>query len=970
MLLWRYVSPGAGPLPFPIGGRLGCFPIIYMYIERAFPSYVSHDSYISLLMKFKTCLLTLLFLLPAFTASLGEGGLRFRDGHPRYLTDASGKEATWTLIHEQPWAADVFRQLQERTDAYVARGPEWLTSRLQMYWKTHATEVYIRGEYFDHAGGEKAPCPTVMYTGARSNATDYVRPRLDELTPYAEDERGLWLAPKRDPEKREWVRIDKTGTMIQSINVEILGIARDAAFLWWMTGEEGYAQLAGSVFDTYMTGIYYRNVPQDLNHGHQQTLVGMTTFEVIHEDALKALVPLYDFLYGYLQQTKPEKMDIYAGAFKKWADNIVANGVPHNNWNLIEARFLLDIALILEDDADYPDGKGRGFYTDCVLNRSSIRQWSLRDLAAYGFDGQTGIWAEAPGYASVVVGDFADFASLMARNLDYDLLGLLPVVPRAVEAMPQYLFPNRMMVGFGDTHPGYLRTDIFSRMVENAQRYGKKEQERRFTALWRLFDPEKVAALSEKSGGTQGENLRMPVAVTSFFTEKPLQLDGTIPAASIDSCVTPTFYAPNVSWVVQRNGMDPQRSLMVSLSGSDGNHMHANGIGMELYGRGYVLAPDAGIGLTLYSGLDYLEYYSQFPAHNTVCVDGVSSYPIMKSNHAFRLSGCFPEPGSRRANYAAVSYSEVDFREPETQSDQRRLLSIVAAPDSLGYYVDIFRSRRTDGKDKMHDYFYHNLGQTMTLTASDGSDLGLAPTEELAFAGAHLYAYSYLFDKKKADTSADVRSDFTIRMPDADDITMTLWMKGYESRSVFSALSPMTEGLSRIREMPYNIKEQPTLTFVARQKGEAWTRPFVALFEPSSVQMPGSIRSVDFPAVESDGAESAVGIRVTHKKGRVDRILSTDNPASLCTMEGMKAKAAYALWVGPAEQDGCILFLGSGTWLEVPGVRVEAAELCDVLLERRNGKWYYSASKPCLAQLDGHEFRLEAAMEPRPVVAD
>ena len=31
--------------------------------------------------------------------------------------------------------------------------------------------------------------------------------------------------------------------------------------------------LAASVFDTYMTGIYYRNVPKDLNHGHQQTLV-------------------------------------------------------------------------------------------------------------------------------------------------------------------------------------------------------------------------------------------------------------------------------------------------------------------------------------------------------------------------------------------------------------------------------------------------------------------------------------------------------------------------------------------------------------------------------------------------------------------------------------------------------------------------------------------------------------------------
>ena len=92
---------------------------------------------------------------------------------------------------------------------------------------------------------------------------------------------------------------------------------------------------------------------------------------------------------------------------------------------------------------------------------------------------------------------------------------------------------------------------------------------------------------------------------------------------SIEDFVSPLFYAPNVSWLVQRNGMHPRNSLMISLNGSEGNHMHANGISMELYGKGYVLGPDAGIGLFLYSGLDYAEYYSQFPSHNTVCVDGI-----------------------------------------------------------------------------------------------------------------------------------------------------------------------------------------------------------------------------------------------------------------------------------------------------------------------------------------------------------
>ena len=59
-----------------------------------------------------------------------------------------------------------------------------------------------------------------------------------------------------------------------------------------------------------MTGIYYRNVPKDLNHGHQQTLVGMSSFEVIHEDAVTALVPLYDFLYDYLKTEDVYKRQI------------------------------------------------------------------------------------------------------------------------------------------------------------------------------------------------------------------------------------------------------------------------------------------------------------------------------------------------------------------------------------------------------------------------------------------------------------------------------------------------------------------------------------------------------------------------------------------------------------------------------------------------------------------------------------
>ena len=798
--------------------------------------------------------------------------------HPRVLTTPAGKQETWKLIKKEEWAKDVFNKLKERTEVYTNltdAQPAWLLSRLAMYWKSHATEVYVKGETFDHAGGERAPYPTVRYTGTRGTAATHGRPKLADVVPYDDEDGNVTFCNNALPDRpMESVHPSKTGRNIESLNCEILGIARDAAFLYWMTDEEKFAKLAAGVFDTYMTGIYYRNVPIDLNHGHQQTLVGLTSFEVIHEDALHIAVPLYDFLYNYLKANYPDKMEIYAGAFKKWADNIIANGVPHNNWNLLQARFIMNVGLVLEDNKEYADGKGREYYIDYVMNRSSIRQWSLTRLADYGFDINTGIWAECPGYSSVVINDYANFVNQFDTNLQYDLVKAMPVLSKAVATTPQYLFPNRMICGFGDTHPGYLSTNFFIRMIQNAQANGKKEQENYFTALLKCLNPD--------LGNDKTEKKNVRVSVNSFFEDKPLTLNPKVQPGKIEDYVSPLFYAPNVSWLVQRNGMHPRNSLMISLNGSEGNHMHANGISMELYGKGYVLGPDAGIGLFLYSGLDYAEYYSQFPSHNTVCVDGISSYPVMKSNHSFDLLSCFPASAEPGKAFTSVTYSNLYFREPESRADQTRMMSIVTTGAETGYYVDVFRSRKEKGGDKMHDYFYHNLGQTLTLTAADGSDLNLQPTEELAFAGAHLYAYSYLYDKKVAATNKDVKATFTIDMKDkdGDDIYMNLWMKGEPDREIFTALAPMTEGLSRTPNMPYNIKEQPTLTFVARQHGEAWNRPFVSIYEPSTKKEPSAIQSVSY--FDAEGVKE--GDVIKFNKLSVEFIRATHSIADACSL--------------------------------------------------------------------------------------
>ena len=732
----------------------------------------------------------------------------------------------------------------------VDKQPDWLYSRLQMFWKTNASDVFVNGEAFAHPGGERAAEPTVKYNGTRGFESQYNRPKLENLVPYDDDEQGNVTYINKVTGKMEKTSLAKTGCNIAGVNRYIIGIARDAARIYAATGDMRYGQMAAKVFDVYMKGIAYRNVPIDLNHGHQQTLVGMTTFEVIHEDVINELTQMYPLIKPLV---KDDQAVIEAG-FKKWAENIIANGVPHNNWNLFQADFIVKIALVLQDNQAYADGKGKQYYLDYIVNQNSIRQWSMNKLIDFGFDAKSKTWYESPGYSTTVLSSICDFANMLDEKAGIDLFKLRPILTEAVKTSAEYLFPNRMIAGFGDTHPGYLNTGGIDQVLKYAARHKNKNLISEMNLL---------------------KNAVAPKA----------------PISEIEAYTSTLFYAPNVSWIAMRSGMDKQHDLMASVNASLGNHQHANGISLELYGKGYVLGPDAGIGRTLYSGLDYLEYYSQMPAHNTVVVDGVSSYPVMMSQHAFKVVASYPEvskeqPASKKLSEQKekVSYATVSFIEPEAQALQQRTTAIVKTSDKGGYYIDVFRSRKEEGGDKTHDYFYHNLGQEMkVMDAASGQSLDMKPTEELAFAGGHLYAYSYIYDKKSAEMQNSIKTQFVTKIQDDKvveamdgqrEITMTMWMKKDENRTIFQALSPVNLEYERMPNQPYKVDEQPVLTFVARQKGEAWNHPFVCVYEPSSDTEPGDIASVDY---FTPSEPSAVGIIVKLKDGTEQRIVCSEN---------------------------------------------------------------------------------------------
>lgn len=841
------------------------------------------------------------------------------DTHPRILTKNTTKEDLQKLIEEKEWAKDIIKKTENRLKPVLEASKiekDWLVSRLQMYWESKSNQVYINGGKYDHAEGE-APVPTVKFIGGRGTPSDYKRPKLEEVKPYMDDPRGLYLQNKATG-VWEWGAIASTSGTIGSINREILRIARDAAFLYWYQGDKKYADLAYSVLDTYLKGVYYLKEPIDLSHGHHQTLVSYTQFEVIQEHVLNEVTQCYDFLHNYIDSNHPENLKIYDATLQKWADLIIKNGVSFNNWNLLQAAHISNIAMVLENNDVYENGKGGPYYLDQIMNQTSTRQWSMKKLMDYGYDYNTGLWNESPGYSMNVLNDFIHFAEFYDRNFNIDLIKEIPVLKKAVIAATEYLYPNKFKVAFGDGHYAHIRVEPIKYLIENAQRYNKPEDEIYFTKLLKT-----IVDNQEFNSEFVGRNL------ADLFSNQALNVKEEIKGGKLSDFTSPLFYAPNTSWLVQRQGEEEKDALMISQIGSFGNHMHSNGIAMELYGKGFPLAPEMGHGSSYFS-IEYAEYYTQFPAHNTVIVNGKSKYPEMKSNHAFKVLGMYPKSQKKEGNLEGYTFSDVEFLEPETNSNQRRVMGIIKN-DIGGYYVDIFRSKQKENKDDKHEYFYHNLGQKLNLSNTNNQPLVLKPTSSLAFGDGDLMAYDYMWNKESIKTNEDFKGQFSLKMED-HTVNMNLWFKGEDDREVFSVMSPKSTAF-RHGPLPKEFNNYPIPTLVVKQNGEAWKRPFVSIYEPAENG------NTEIKSVNYFGAEESVGIHIIENSGKESFVFSNTKNDDILAKNEFSVTGTYG--VITTYINDFTLFLGKGKSitnskyiLEVMGQPAFAS------LKKKNNQWF------------------------------
>ncbi|MGA2061565.1 MAG: heparinase II/III family protein, partial [Thermoguttaceae bacterium] len=697
---------------------------------------------------------------------------------------------------------------------------------------------------------------------------------------------------------------------------------------------------ASEILWTYMYGFSFVQPPKfAVPDPGSARIIGFSSFEVIHEDIVTPLAECYDFLYDFLKKQGKDVV-LMQNQLKRMADRVIDGGGREGNWNLNQARIIAFAGLALEENGNYPDGKGRPYYIDTVLNCRLPAQTGLTHVIKEGYDQETAIWPEGPGYSFGTTADIVRTASLMSGDPAGQAVLADPILPRAIMAQMGLIYPNGFATGLGDTVNPRLNTVALELLIADARRRSDAALEDRLTAA---LEREISSGNYDRSANT---NL---VALTKYVAE----LKQVPPASSHESR---TFFGKPLNVLFERNESagGPDYSLAAAMFGTAGGHVHANGLAIELYGAGLILGADPGRGSSYWQA-DHAEYYSQPPAHNTVIVNGKSTYLIGRAQIAMDLELIEPASGEPAVS-PNIGFAQAAFHYVSPEAQQQRTLALVRTGPRSGFYFDVFRSRAQSESDQFHDYLYHNIGQSLAICNAAGKPLALADSDLLGSKYGTLKGYDYFKNERSVDCAEDWRATFAAKVRSGPERLMALWMPGGMKRRVFALDAPANH--AGRDALPPAFVEIPMPTVLVRQQGDAWRQPFIAIYEPYLSTDGPSITAVRAAKREGDNSSlAACVVDGRTKDGGKDSALKVllaqdDQPAGVHSFEGYKFQGSLGVI---AMRDGAIseVYLGHGQSLGDSRVFLTAADNAPInaSLLRDEGGWRYSSSASIKAGL-------------------
>ena len=634
-----------------------------------------------------------------------------------------------------------------------------------------------------------------------------------------------------------------------------LQIGVDCGIAYYLTEDQKYAQCAIDILNSFVKGVSQAK----LSDWHERGgwLFPDDGFREVREIGDK--IPLiYDFAASFIAKggrpldlVKKAKTDFPQAetqqVFRTYADITVNYGHTGSNHPVLEAPSLVYNALAMEDINE------RNKLLSYFLTENTKNQDALNVMAKF-YKNEGDIWPETSQYLNGV-SSILTRLMLVVNNYEPSLrLGAkYPNILFSLPALDYAVYPNKEIVRWGDgkRHGGPSYSSY-----EEAYLLGKMDGVEKIT--------NKFGALL-KSAIVEGKYKRNGINAVLWYHD---EIKGDIKPFVLPR----TDQIPHAGIFLQRNlspTSNPVDGLMCFVGGASMVHGHAEGMNIELYGRGQVLGVDNGRGSYQQ---DIHENYSRiFAAHNTVIVNGSSQGDGDWSNQGIntvQLKTMEPMPTKEAVspNFSFSKTTFVDDKGEKAKATQERTLALIRTSETTGFYVDVFRSKSTL-PNEYHDYLYHNIGDELKF---QNKDLNLKATPNRFMANAKAtwlqnrqYRVPGWHFFENVETSAcysgDVQAQFNAGKLKTGPISMKLFIPGGEQREYTKVMAPHTF------EAPSPYEKLPTPTLVIRKIGEAWTSPFVVIYEPfDGSKSNGSIQSVT--KLEQKGIFK--GLKIVSKTGK------------------------------------------------------------------------------------------------------
>ncbi|SCD21939.1 hypothetical protein PSM36_3150 [Proteiniphilum saccharofermentans] len=843
--------------------------------------------------------------------------------HPRLLVKDTGKKYILDKIEQHEWAKSIFNEHYDKVSPYVERhqsDPEWilgryLMNRVEGKRYTHAYDDGT-GHYIVRYSGD-APVPTVrVSTHKRNPVTEsgapYVMPSLEELVPN-DTSMYIW-ALNTETNKKDFIDPQQ---FVSIINGEINDLALSAAVIYWLKEDESYARFAADILDQWAQGVFY----QEPIIGACRT--GLLDIQTLGDNRYQSLILAYDFLYPFLKKEGYE-LSRYQHVFEKFASTLTFRGFWNNNWYAAVSATLVYAVLSLDDK------EKQDYYLQFVLERDTIdgscgrlslattvKEWLTPD----------GHWKEPGGYHNFPVSNLIKAAFTLEKN-GYPVFQQYPELFDATYAMLKYSFPNLYVSAFGDTGRAFQSPETLEIGLVIATEYNRPEV------------PGMMAAMNTITGhGMYDRSKSGLMGLLTYLPDFPEGVSQPYVWARSGELDFARFY-------FQRNGTDEKQGLMYGVQGASYNHNHCNGMAMELYGCGEVMGIDAGTGPNYEHPL-HQGYFSQWAAHNTVVAAGrSSSIPFSgaagkKNIGQVELAAMEPLPGKNGVS-PYHSFTDTRYLDISTHTNQLRTMGIIRTSDSTGYYIDIFRS----DNQISNDYVYHNIGDSFVFSGQSGNPLQMEsakyPLVEEDYPG-----FRFFTDVEKMENVREnVRGLFSAKDRQGQDIFMHVFLPASD-KVYYRAKSPA------VRTGGRQYFNRPLPLFTVRSEEEAWTEPFICIFEPSVSKENNTIVSVERIAELCD-SENTV-IRVWHKDGSAQIIFQGNCAKRIIKGDHFSFSGSFGVISTDVNGNLESLYLGEGHHIAYSDVKVKSIDAPASVFIRLDDKNEYSVSgnQPVKIDLSG-----------------